>query len=228
MLDTNGDVGSDTSLTIGTDGLGLIAYADRTNSDLKIAHCYDVNCSAAKIATLDATPNLWITDIKLTIGQEGLGLISYHPNKNASEGDLRVAHCWDVVCSAATTRTVDTDPSGDRGEYAALTIGADGLGLITYKAGLGSGPLKVLLREPVLRAALPPALSETRMRAVVAALILHPARRAMMTGRTKPRGRQLRGAVRFGVGVALWSTRLYLNANPPRSRTCEAFEGSRK
>jgi hypothetical protein len=38
-------VGWYTSITIGTDGLGLISYRDQTNDDLKVAHCENTFCS---------------------------------------------------------------------------------------------------------------------------------------------------------------------------------------
>jgi hypothetical protein len=44
-VDTAGNVGIDTSLTIGADGLGLISYQDATNMELKVAHCSNIDCS---------------------------------------------------------------------------------------------------------------------------------------------------------------------------------------
>jgi|GEM_PF-4738217 len=41
-LDTVGEVGFYTSVTIGADGLGLISYHNSTNGDLKVAHCSNV------------------------------------------------------------------------------------------------------------------------------------------------------------------------------------------
>ena len=43
-LDSAGNVGNDTSVTVGADGLGLISYYDSTNGDLKVAHCADTFC----------------------------------------------------------------------------------------------------------------------------------------------------------------------------------------
>ena len=43
-LDGSGNVGRFSSVTIGTDGLGLISYYDATNGDLKVAHCSDLFC----------------------------------------------------------------------------------------------------------------------------------------------------------------------------------------
>jgi hypothetical protein len=37
-LDSAGEVGQDTSVTIGADGLVLISYYDSTNANLKVAH----------------------------------------------------------------------------------------------------------------------------------------------------------------------------------------------
>jgi hypothetical protein len=50
-LDTTGDYAS---LAIGADGLGLVAYRDAANGDLKIAHCSNIACTAATISTLDS------------------------------------------------------------------------------------------------------------------------------------------------------------------------------
>ncbi len=44
-LDSGGDVGQHTSVTIGTDDLPLISYWDITNGDLKVAHCANVFCT---------------------------------------------------------------------------------------------------------------------------------------------------------------------------------------
>lgn len=43
-LDSAGNVGYYTSITIGSDGLGLISYWDGANDDLKVAHCANEFC----------------------------------------------------------------------------------------------------------------------------------------------------------------------------------------
>jgi hypothetical protein len=73
----------------------------------------------------------------ITIGADGLGLVSYLDFTNE---DLKVAHCSDTNCTAATTNTLDA--TGDVGRYTSVTIGADGLGLISYH-DLDNGDLKV-------------------------------------------------------------------------------------
>jgi hypothetical protein len=44
-LDSDGDVGSYTSITIGADGLPIISYYDTTNDDLKVARCSNALCA---------------------------------------------------------------------------------------------------------------------------------------------------------------------------------------
>jgi cell shape-determining protein MreC len=125
-LDSAGDVGEWTSVTIGADGLGLISYYDATNWDLKVAHCNDVACTSATITTLDSEGEVgYYTSV--TIGADGLGLISYY---DATNWDLKVAHCNDVACTSATITTLDSE--GHVGWHTSVTIGADGLGLISY------------------------------------------------------------------------------------------------
>ena len=43
-VDSTGDVGLDSSLTVGVDGLPLIAYGDTTGTHLKVLHCSNVFC----------------------------------------------------------------------------------------------------------------------------------------------------------------------------------------
>ena len=93
-LDSAGDVGYFTSVAISADGLPLISYYDVTNSDLKVAHCNDVACSAASTSTLDSAGYVGLYT-SVTIGADGLPLISYYDYTN---GDLKVAHCADTSC----------------------------------------------------------------------------------------------------------------------------------
>jgi hypothetical protein len=73
----------------------------------------------------------------VTIGADGLGLISYH---DATNGTLKVAHCSNRLCTSASLATLDS--IGNVGLDTAVTIGADGLGLISYHDAT-NGTLKV-------------------------------------------------------------------------------------
>jgi cell shape-determining protein MreC len=132
------DVGRYTSVTIGADGLGLISYYDATNGNLKVAHCNDVACTSATITTLDREDDVG-KYTSVTIGADGLGLISYY---DATNGNLKVAHCNDVACTSANIYTLDSGDGNNVGYFTSVTIGADGLGLISYYDAT-NGDLKV-------------------------------------------------------------------------------------
>jgi hypothetical protein len=44
--------------------------------------------------------------------------------------DLKVAHCSDAACTSAITTTVDS--TGKVGYYTSITVGVDGLPIISY------------------------------------------------------------------------------------------------
>jgi hypothetical protein len=129
------NVGNEISIAVGTDGLALISYDDNSSSDLKVAHCSDLECDTATVVAVDTTGSVGRFS-SITIGSDGLGLISYDKG-----GDLGVAHCSDVACSAVTTNPFD--PAGQVGWYTSVAVGADGLGVIGYY-DVTNADLKVL------------------------------------------------------------------------------------
>ena len=78
----------------------MISYFDDTNDDIKVAHCSNTNCTAATINALDSIGGQdegWeLGSTSITIGADGLGMISYHDDTNQ---DLKVAHCENAFCS---------------------------------------------------------------------------------------------------------------------------------
>ena len=135
-LDSAGD-NRWTSVIVGADGLGLISYYDSDNYLQQVAHCSTVTCTSATISTLDTTsgPAKWEDSTSVTIGSDGLGLISYHDD---GSDDLIVAHCSNIACTTATTTTIDS--VGNVGRFNSVTVGADGLGLISYYDCGAGGP----------------------------------------------------------------------------------------
>ena len=126
-LDSVGNVGLNTSMTIGTDGLPIISYWDQSNLDLKVAHCGDVLCSSATITAVDSVGSVG-QDTSVTVGADGLPIVSY---RDSSNGDLKVAHCGNLLCNASNTITT-VDSVGDVGVNTSVTIGTDGLPIISY------------------------------------------------------------------------------------------------
>ena len=90
-LDTLGGDAFGTSITIGTDGMGLISYQNLTQgSQLAVAHCSNLPCSDATTVAVDSSGSF----NSIAIGADGLGLIGYH-----AQGALKVAHCSNVFCA---------------------------------------------------------------------------------------------------------------------------------
>jgi hypothetical protein len=137
-----GDHGVRPSIAFGRDGLALISYGHGQNADspasLAVAHCQNVTCTSATITTVDGVGTTGNTQhpSSLTIGADGLGVVSYPDTVNA---DLRVAHCSNLACSSATTTTVDT--LGDVRLSSSIAI-LDGRPIISYHESLG-GDLRV-------------------------------------------------------------------------------------
>lgn len=132
IVDQNGDVGNDPSITIGVDGLPIISHYASDDDDLKVSHCNDPACNSATSTILEANSEKYSA---ITIGVDGLPLISYVH----SSGALKVAHCQDLYCNSADIFTVDATSSM---AHHSIAIGADGLGLISYQDAQ-NGRLKV-------------------------------------------------------------------------------------
>jgi len=128
-LDTFIDVGYFPSITIGRDGLGLISYYDSTFGalGLKVAHCSNLTCSGATLSPLDTAVGDVGRGSAIILGDDGLGLISYY---DATNGDLKIAHCVDLTCTSAVLSRLDV--TGNVGQNPSIVIGNDGLGLISY------------------------------------------------------------------------------------------------
>jgi hypothetical protein len=139
IVDSAGSVGWATSISIGADGLPLVSYFDLTNSDLKALHCGNAACTGGNIATTVDSAGDVGQNSSLTIGADGLPVVSYF---DATNGDLKVLHCGNAACTSGNV-AITVDSVGDVGRYASLTIGADGLPAVSYY-DITNGDLKVL------------------------------------------------------------------------------------
>lgn len=125
-VDNSADnVGWESSVTLGADGLPFISYYDHTNGNLKVAHCHDSGCAATTITTLDSVGDVG-EYTAVALGVDGLPVIAYGDD---TQDLTKVAHCQNRECTSADFAIVDTqgNPSGT-----SLAIGVDGLPLIAY------------------------------------------------------------------------------------------------
>lgn len=111
------------SIKIGGDGLGLLAYYDEDNANLKVAHCNDLACTSAAVTVLDSLGDMG-QEVSLAIGSDGFGLLAY---LNYTDHKLKVAHCDNAACSSAAFSTL-----GDADGAIAMAMGSDSRGLIVH------------------------------------------------------------------------------------------------
>lgn len=131
-LDTAGNVGSYTSLVLGSDGLPRISYVDTTNGNLKFARCTNTDCSTKVVSVVDSGGG--IDEVtSLALGQDGFPRISYYHDGN---DDLKFARCTNEDCTAKVLTLVDT--ANNVGDFSSLKIGPDGFARIAYWYDTGS------------------------------------------------------------------------------------------
>ena len=146
VLDGLLHTGLQSSVTIGQDGLPIAAYYDQGNHRLKVAHCSSIDCAAATITPLDSSSADVGQFPSIIIDKAGLPAISYY---DAIAGNLKLARCTDVSCTAATIFIVDS--TNNVGQYSSITTaGVDGFALaISYfDATLGSLKLATCAGTP--------------------------------------------------------------------------------
>ena len=99
-----------TSIAVGVDGLPVVSYAGfvpgtPTNCVLKVAKCANTLCTGSStITTVDPNP---ITGLysSITLGADGVPVVSYRAGNAGSPGRLNVAKCTNASCTGASTIT---------------------------------------------------------------------------------------------------------------------------
>lgn len=129
---SDGDVGAESSITIGTNGNPIISYLDRTNGDLEVAACTDRTCTSATITTLDSVVTVGQYS-SIAIGANGNPVISYYSRRTdaVATRDLKFVACTNPTCTTFAS-PVFLDTSGNVGEFTSLAIGQDGNPIISY------------------------------------------------------------------------------------------------
>lgn len=132
-IDSSGDVGRHTSITLGTNGFPVVTYQDATNGRLRYAVCTTANCLSLTGGTLDTGPGVGF-DTSVVIGPTGNPVVSY---RDDASSNLRIAACGTPTCGSVGITPVIT-PEFD-GQDTSITLGADGNPIISH----GSGDLEV-------------------------------------------------------------------------------------
>ena len=137
------NVGQNTDLAIGSDGLPVICYEFTVNNALRVAKCNDAACSGSNetLSTVDPGPD--VRDCAIALGIDGLPVLGYArgPTGNVA---FHVAKCNDAACSGANEiLSTPDDPANSVGLFGAIAIGFDGRPVMSY-FDLTATSLKVL------------------------------------------------------------------------------------
>jgi len=134
---TPGAANFNTSVTIGTDGMPIISYRgiDGGSPNLSLVHCTAADCSTHDPITIaDSTAHAFGPSV--TIGFDGLPIISYTGTSSIGVDNLSVVHCEALDCNTYDTPVV-LDNAHDAGQETSVKIGVDGLPIIAYQGADG-------------------------------------------------------------------------------------------
>ncbi len=154
---STGSPGGGLSMTIGVDGLPVMAYYKGTDNRLWVTHCRDYNCApaSAQNSMVDPSRVVFTTSrTSITIGADGLPSVAYiaRPQPTGTTGELWVLRCIDAACSEPGS-SIRVDGDVPLWEFPlsayhspSITTGADGLPIVAYWDGEGVAPVRAVLR----------------------------------------------------------------------------------
>jgi hypothetical protein len=125
------------SLTIGYDGLPIIAFYHARTRDLMVHHCDDLSCGSGTSTTVDSTGDVG-RFASIGMPPDGLPVISYYDETN---GDLCVVKCGDAACTSSYRQILDS--TGNVGLHTSMAIAPDGMPVVSYYDATG-GDLKMV------------------------------------------------------------------------------------
>ncbi|MFN7161311.1 MAG: LamG-like jellyroll fold domain-containing protein [Candidatus Gracilibacteria bacterium] len=97
-VDTVGNVGAMTNMTLGSDGFARIAYlSDTPNFDLKYMQCTTISCSTSQVTSLVDTQGVVGFYPSIAMGLDDFARISYY---DYSTHDLKFAQCGNFACDS--------------------------------------------------------------------------------------------------------------------------------
>ncbi len=115
------------AITIGSDGLPVIAFLAPTNNQLMLLKCGTPSCLPANQNDLQTIDTASGHPPAIAIGSDGFPIISYH-----NGAAVKLAKCNSVACNTVTLRNIDNLTPTAAGNPSGISVGADGFPLIFY------------------------------------------------------------------------------------------------
>jgi|GEM_PF-1092534 len=141
-VDSTGDVGQYVSMTIGTDGLPVLAYYDTTNGDLKVLKCSTVACTGTgTITTIDSSGDVGKYP-SIAIGTDEFPVVSYRDSTGNYR--LKFIKCGNAACSSGNSTPSVVESPSNWGLFTSTVIGTDGYAVIGETLGTTGGSLSVV------------------------------------------------------------------------------------
>jgi len=129
VAETGSIITGNTSISIGTDDLPVLAYFDSLTSSIYVATCNDAACSGND-ETINAVDSIAFTGRQsLAIGADGFPVVSYRDNSSEA---LKVAKCNDATCSDGNVLTSIVDDLHSLARNNSIAIGMDGQPVVCY------------------------------------------------------------------------------------------------
>ncbi|MFZ2206160.1 MAG: DUF2341 domain-containing protein [Microgenomates group bacterium] len=129
-LDATGNVGNQPSMVLDSNGFPVVSYYDTTNTDLKLVHCGNVDCSAGNVVSaVDTTANIVGTQSSLQLDGNGYPVITYFDTTN---GDLKFVHCNDVNCAGGDDGPIALYSTNTAGNFSSLQLDGNGYPVIAF------------------------------------------------------------------------------------------------
>ena len=127
----------DTSVAIGVDGLGIMAFGAGGITALR---CSTVDCTTQTTAVIcvacENPTSPPFDSVSVAIGADGYPLIGYRTGGARQAAEL--IHCPQVNCNGATRATVETADGVNLGGYSWVTAGVNGHALMIYRDATNS------------------------------------------------------------------------------------------
>ena len=150
------DVGRNTAIAVGSDGLPVIAFRDATAGMLNVAKCSSAACNTG--ATVTAVAPAAGGRLDLALGADGLPVISFERTESQNS-EIRMVKCGNAACSSGNTNNSVYYAFGLSGADTSIAIAGDGLPIISHwgpqlrvakcgDAACGSGNILSVLDGP--------------------------------------------------------------------------------